>query len=405
MASKHDYLERCESLAVLGGTFDPVHIGHLALAEEVLQQFRPQRLLFIPSANPPHKQGRPKTHSEHRFKMVLAATCENPAFDCSRLELERPGESYTIDTIKQLRKICPAGAKIYFITGADAMLDILSWKNAEELLTLCSFITVRRPGAASQKLETHVAALRENFKAEIYLMDMPLYSISGTEIREKLARGESVRGMMPIAAETYARQHGLYQTVQPDLGPEHFEWAKARLKQQLSPRRFKHTLGTCQEAEALARHYGGDVLKARWAALLHDATKEYSAEKKLTLCRKWGITLDPVLEANIDITHCMLSEESARRDFFVEDSEILQAIRYHTTGWRELSLLDRIIMLADYIEPHREDYPGLEQMRELAYKDMDAALVVGIKATIEEEDLIHPWSYDALRLLAGEGRG
>ena len=403
MGSPHDYLERCDKLAVLGGTFDPIHIGHIAIAEAVLHQFKPRRVLFIPSGNPPHKKEMKKTAGEHRYQMVLSSICHNPGFDVSRLELNRTEESYTIDTIKNLREICPPNAEILFVIGADSLMGILDWKNAKELMTLCKFVAVPRPGFSNEKLNKHINMLQKDYKAQIYLLETPPLGISATDIRERFEKGAPVSGIMPRSAEDYARQYGLYGSINPDLGTKHFEWAKSRLKRRLSARRFTHTLGVVEESEKLAKHYGEDVNKARWAALLHDCTKEYSKDKKLALCHHWNIPLDPVLEMQIDIAHSLLSAESAKRDFYVNCPDIVQAIKYHTTGNKNMTTLDKITILADFIEPYREDYPPLEEMRSLAYTSMEKALVIGTKSTIDAVTAkgypVHQWSSDALKEL------
>jgi len=166
-------------------------------------------------------------------------------------------------------------------------------------------------------------------------------------------------------------------------------------------------MGVVKEAERLARYYSVDIVKARWAALLHDCAKEYSADKKRAICKAWGIQLDKVLEANIDIAHSLIGAESALRDFDIHDTAILQAIRYHTTGHKNMTMLDKVIMLADYIEPYREDWGPIQEMRRLSCTDINKALILGTKYTIKEEEEaghpIHPWSIDALKQLKQGG--
>lgn len=395
MPTTHDFLERCDKLAVMGGTFDPIHNGHLAIADAVLQEFSPRRVLFVPGGQPPHKPDKPVTCGEHRFNMTLAAVCQNPGFDASRMEIDRDGPSYTVETIATLRKICPESAKIFFIIGADALMEILTWEGAERLLTMCEFIAVHRPGYKVKK--KHVENLRENYGAVVHIFEGPLLEISGTEIRKKFAGGQAVGGLMPRVTEDYARAHALYNE------PADFEAVKAKIAARLSPARFRHTLGTIIEAEKLAEHYGADVNKARWAALLHDCAKEYSAAKKRALCEQWCVELDEVLAAHIDITHSLLGAESARRDYQVTDEEVLQAISLHTTGGKNMTLLDKIILLADFIEPYRFDYPPLAEMRRHAYTDIDKALKIGMEYNIrdlrERGNPVHEWTLDAMREL------
>jgi len=405
VGSPYDYLERCNTLAVLGGTFDPIHLGHLAVAEAVLNRFKPQRMLFMPTGDPPHKPSGATATGQQRYQMALAATCTFPAFDVSALEVNRIGQSFTFDTLKEIRSVCPTNAVIYLVIGADAFLNILTWKNAETLLTMCEFVTVPRPGYDTEKLTQHIHDLTQKYNASIHMLNAPLVDISSTEIRRRFASGESVKVFLPQAVQDYAVINGIYSpTPFPRLmSRAHFEWAKHKLKAYLSVKRFTHTMGTVKEAERLAKHYGEDVNRARWAALLHDCAKEYSAGKKRMLCQQWGVPLDEVLKAQIDLTYSLLGAESARRDFFVYDEAIHQAIRYHTTGHGHMTMLDKIIMLADYIEPYREAYFPLQQMRELAYTDINKALILGTKSTIAAEKTrnnpIHRWSKDALREL------
>jgi nicotinate-nucleotide adenylyltransferase len=271
MPTKHDHVEKCNKIVVLGGTFDPIHNGHLAVAAAVAAEIKPQRVLFIPGGHPPHKPEKNISDGEHRFKMALAAVCETPDFDVSRIEIDRKGPSYTVDTIAQLREVSP-DAEIFFIIGADALMEILGWEGASRLLTLCKFVAVCRPTYHID--ESYVENLRQEFGADIRIFEGPLLEISGTALRDKLANGKPVTGLMPQVAADYAIQNKLYSDTDFSLSEERFAAVQKELEARLSKRRFKHTLGTVIEAEKLARHYGADPVKARWAALLHDCAKE-----------------------------------------------------------------------------------------------------------------------------------
>jgi nicotinate-nucleotide adenylyltransferase len=396
MDNTREFLDRCYSLAVLGGTFDPVHLGHLAVAEAVLEKYAPQRVLFLPCGVPPHKEHE-ITASRHRYHMVVAATCEHPSFDVTPMEINRTGVSYTIDTARALVKKCPPHAVIYFIVGADALEQLHTWKHADELIRLIRFITVPRPGIPLKQTKTTIAALNARYGERISLLEMKKINISSSTVRHAFAHGESVHTMLPCGVAEYARTHRLYTKAIS------FAAAKKILQKRLSPKRFTHTLGVMEEADKLARMYGADIEKTRWAALLHDCAKEYSTDKKHALCIKWNIPLADSAVSTVDLAHGLLGAESAMRDFNITDHDILQAIRHHSTGHGNMTLLDKIIMLADFTEPHREDYPPLAIMRKLAYTDMDKALRHGIKYTIKEEteanNPIHPDSFRALDAL------
>ena len=404
MQSSKNFWERCTRIAIMGGTFDPIHNGHLAIAEAVLYQFAPQRVLFIPAGDPPHKPDKPVTPGRHRYQMILDSICHLPGLDASSMEVDREGTSYTIDTIKEIKNVCPPECTIYFVIGQDAIEGILTWKDAKELLGLCEFIVAARPGSYDiSKLDRFFRQLEESYNTKIHILESPMLNISSTYIRSAFDRGRPVSSIMPCEAENYARMNGLYGAVKPDMSAIHFGWAESQLEKRLSPKRFKHTRGVVIEAEKLAAHYGADTEKARWAALLHDCTKEYSADKKRNLCAKWGIETDPVVAGHIDLAHGLLGAESAKRDFFVTDEEILQAIRFHILGHKSLTLLDKIICLSDFIEPYREDYYPLQEMRDLAYIDLNKALALGLTAMRDEDSArgktLHFWSDDALKVL------
>jgi len=406
MGKLNDYLERCTSLAVFGGTFDPIHNGHLAIAEAVLHQFKPQKVLLIPAGSPPHKPGIPITSGAHRYEMMLRSISPIPGLETTMLEIDRKGSSYTIDTIRMLKEACPKDCVIYFTIGQDALLEILTWKDAKTLLKLCQFIAVPRPGYEPEKLQKQAKKLESEYRAKIHILEAPLLEVSSTYIRKCFNTDKPVSALMPKEAEIYARVHGLYNSVTPNLSSEHFEWATSRLKTLLSPKRFHHTMGVVIEAEKLAKHYGVNVTKARFAALLHDCAKEYGADKKRTLCAQWGIEIDEVVAAHIDLAHGLLGAESAKRDYFVTDEEILQAIRFHILGHRDINLLDKIIVLADFIEPYRDYYYPLNEMRELAYVDINKALIVGLtamrKVDLARGKTLHYWSEDAIETMRGQ---
>jgi len=399
----NDYLERCTKIAVLGGTFDPIHNGHIAIAENVLHQFKPQKILFIPAGSPPHKPNKPITPAYHRYQMILQAISDKPGLEANRMEIDRQGVSYTIDTIYSLKSLLAKRTTIYFVIGQDALENILTWKNPKELLKSCEFITVPRPGYNAGELTSHIKQLEKKYEAKIHILKSPQLEISSTYIRKSIAKDKPVSALIPKEVETYIRTHGLYKSPTPNLSQEHFEWAKAKLKKHLTPKRFKHSLGVVIEAEKLAKHYGADVKKARWAALLHDTVKEYGADKKRTLCEKWGICVDEIVAAHIDLAHGLLGAEAALRQYLVKDEEILQAIRFHILGHKNMTLLDKIIVLADFIEPYREDYYPLKEMREYAYTDINKALVIGLTAMrnidAKRGKTLHHWSKDAIETL------
>ena len=192
-------------LGLMGGTFDPVHNTHLLIAELARAQFDLERVIWVPAGDPPHKKGYPVTPGEHRYAMVLLATASNPRFEASRLELERPGPSYSLDTILHFRA-CGAD-EVYFITGADAILEILTWHRHEEVVSACRFIAAARPGHDL----SGISGLPPAYRERIYPLRAPCVDISSTGLRHRLAAGEPVRYMLPEEVEAYIRKHALYR--------------------------------------------------------------------------------------------------------------------------------------------------------------------------------------------------
>lgn len=197
-------------IGIMGGTFDPIHLGHLLTAEAVRDAMDLNEILFIPAAVPPHKRERRIASPVHRLRMTMLATATNPHFRVSDIELHRAGPSYTVDTVDALRKEWGGDASFYFITGADAINDLATWHDVHELLHKCHFVAARRQGTAlaRERLEEEFGALG---REHIHEVPTPELEISSTEIRRRVRRGASIRYMVPDAVADYIYKEGLYR--------------------------------------------------------------------------------------------------------------------------------------------------------------------------------------------------
>ena len=194
-------------IGVLGGTFDPVHYGHLRLAEETMEAFDLQRILFMPSGNPPHKDGAVVTDAGDRLEMLKLATDGHPRFDVSRIELDRQGPSYTVDTLVRLREEYGTRAEIYFILGADAVLELHTWKEPERVLALCRLVAAARPGFDLERLRSvPVPGLSDRLS----FVPGPRMDLSSTQIRERVRERRSIRFLTPEAVRVFILKRGLY---------------------------------------------------------------------------------------------------------------------------------------------------------------------------------------------------
>lgn len=199
-----------QRIGIMGGTFNPIHLGHLVIAEEVRFKFKLDKVVFIPSGNPPHKDNRNIIDSNHRYQMTILATVDNPYFDVSPIEIDRKGITYTIDTISELRSRCNNEIEFYFITGADALLELSTWKDIDKLLSLCKFVAATRPGFEIAKIEEKIKELGNMYKKNIYSLSVPALQISSTDIRNRIKQGITVKYLVPDSVERYIEKHQLY---------------------------------------------------------------------------------------------------------------------------------------------------------------------------------------------------
>lgn len=199
-----------QAWGILGGTFDPVHYGHLVAAECAVHRFDLDRVIFMPAAQPPHKTGKLVLDPHHRAGMVELAIADNPRFQISRLELERPGVSYTIDTIEYLQRNHP-DVDIVFIMGMDSVYILDTWKDAGRLIDICSILVVTRPGYRLDANDPALAKVPANFWKRANFLTIPGIDISSTELRRRVREGEPIRYLVPPAVEKYIHHNALYQ--------------------------------------------------------------------------------------------------------------------------------------------------------------------------------------------------
>ena len=373
-------------IGVYGGTFNPPHLGHLTAARAVFELLGLDLLLLIPAGMPPHKElpaGSPT--AAQRLEMTRLAGEQLGLGDKVRtldIELERGGRSFTSDTLAQLKAQYP-DSELWLLMGTDMFLTLQAWHEPEKILSLAGIAAF---GRTEEDTEELFSAQREYLyktypQARIFTLTIPgVIEVSSTELREKLAKGEGGNLLAP-AVYGYILREGLYNT-NADL--KHLPISRLRpvALSYLKHKRIPHVLGTEQEAIRLAERYGADVEKARVAALLHDCTKKLDMPAQLALCEKYGIRLDELEQKALKLLHSKTGAAIAR-DVFGVDDDIYSAIWYHTTGHAKMTTLEKIIYLADYIEPSR-DFPGVDKLRKVCYEDLDKGLLLGLEMTVEE---------------------
>ncbi len=203
--------DKPKRIAVMGGTFDPIHYGHLVAAEAVRDRFQLEKVIFMPTGNPPHKEYRKVSSREDRYLMTILATVTNPFFQVSDIELKRKGYTYTIDTLRELLNIYGEDAEIYFITGADAVMEILTWRNVEQVLSMCRIVSAFRPGYDIHQFRNKVLEIEKTYKNKVHLIEVPALAISSTEIRNRIQNNRTIKYLLPEQVEKYILKKGLYK--------------------------------------------------------------------------------------------------------------------------------------------------------------------------------------------------
>lgn len=377
-----------------GGTFNPPHRGHVAAARAAAEQLGLDTLYVIPAGTPPHKElpaGSPT--AAERLEMAKLAFGEIPGLQVLDWELKRPGRSYTAETVERLLSEGGDG-ELWLLCGTDMFRTLPDWYRGQWLLrTLCVAVYPRKDGE-EEEIDALIRQYGEAYSARARRIVLPPVPLSSTEIRGRLPEGRGAKSL-PGSVYAFILKNRLYG-VRPE--PEAlWELVKPRYKASRVP----HVLGCREEAVRLAERWGADRLDAENAAILHDITKNMPPEEQLALCRERGVPVPdyrPELEAML---HAFSGAAAAAMEYGVSP-QVESAIRWHTTGRADMTLLEKIIWLADYIEPNRTT-PGVEAVRRAAYEDLNKALALALEnslAYLEHKGFPpHPATREALAFL------
>ena len=391
-----------ERIGIFGGTFHPPHIGHIRAAQAAVQALKLDTLLMMPVNDPPHKQlpdGSPT--AQQRLEMLRIATQGEPALQASDLEIVRGGVSYTYETVEQVRALYPH-AQIFVLMGSDMFLTFHKWKNAQQILSQATLAVFCRGHKDEQ---SKIAEKMEELAAEghaVSLVALEPMDISSTQLRRLLAF-QCAEEFLPAGVGEYIRQQGLYD-VHADWKGLPMEELERVVVSLLKPNRVAHVLGCRDTAARLAKIWGVDETDAARAGMLHDVTKALDGPLQLTLCREYGKILSDFSQRYPKTLHALTGSLVAQR-IFGENDAVVAAIESHTTGKADMNMLEKIIYVADYMEPNR-DFPGVDRLRYYAETDMDEAMRLGLAMTLEhlkrQGAEVSPESREALAFLGVE---
>ena len=388
-----------ERIGIYGGTFNPPHIGHIQAAQQALSALNLRKVILIPDRIAPHKELPENSPTpQQRMDMLHIAVQNRPGLEVSDIELKRDGVSYTWETVAQLREENPE-AELVLLMGTDMFLSFHTWKYPERILENAALGVFCRGEKNERKAIFEKKEEMEQQGARIELVNNEVVAISSTQMRRLLAF-RCAASFLPEGVLDYIRENRLYDTRADwkNLPMEQLEPIVIRL---LNPNRVKHVLGCRDTAVELARHWGADEEDAARAGILHDITKAIDGPLQLTLCEAYGKILSDFSRKYPKTLHALTGSLVAER-IFGENREVVSAIEHHTTGKADMSLLEKIIYVADYMEPNR-DFPGVEELRKLAYSDITAALKLGLEMTLahlnRQGNEVSPESREALAWL------
>ncbi len=387
-----------ERIGIYGGAYNPPHIGHIGAARYALQSLGLTKLLMIPSCISPHKALPQDSPTPQQRLTMLQLSVEEENIAVSDMELQRGSTSYTWETVEAVSAQNPK-AEIILFMGTDMFLSFDSWRHPEKILEKASLAVFYRGERNERQNIQEKAEYFRSRGATVYLVENPVTDISSTDLRRMLVFRCADSFLSPGVGD-YIRKNKLYGTGRnyKNLSIDELEKVVISL---LNPNRVDHVLGCRQTAQELAELYGADTEDAGRAALLHDITKALDGPLQLTLCRGYGINLDDFSAGNPKTLHALTGSLVAK-EIFGENRAIVSAIASHTTGKANMSTLEKIIYVADYMEPNR-NFDGVQQLRHLAHTDLDGALKLGLTMTVnmlkQQGREISPESLQAIEFL------
>ena len=375
-------------IGIMGGTFNPIHNGHITVAQAAMKQFNLEKILFVTGGNPPHKKDIDILPAFARHKMVCLAIEDKENFVPCDYEVNKKTYSYSAETMKYLKKQYKDN-DLFFIIGADSFHDLPTWHRPRALLELCSLLVFARKG---YDMKQDYEILKKEYYCHVDFIESEEINISSSHIRTEIVNEKDVSEYIPQTVYDYIKRNNLYIPKDKDL--------KKEIKKVLNKERYIHSLGVSHTAVEMAKIYDISTKKAYIAGLMHDCAKNLSKAKALQKCSDYDVELDDFERANRALIHAKLGERVVAAEYGITDEDILSSIKWHTLGRPGMSTLEKIIYVADVIEPSR-NFDGIDELRELAYKDLDKAVIECTKTTIEYNEKkgkkVHPNAFALIK--------
>jgi nicotinate-nucleotide adenylyltransferase len=366
-------------IGIYGGSFNPVHNGHIHLAVTAADELGLDRLYFVPSRISPHRSSDEYASGGDRAAMLGLACGRDKRLRVCDYELHEERVSYSVYTVRHFREEFP-DAELFLLVGSDMLLSFDSWYCFEEILANVTLCAVSREGGDIGELEAKAEKLRKF--GNIYISKAEPLTVSSTEIRKKIAKNENFACYLDENVVQYIRSKGLYSLRGEPVLYYDVDEKKKYIKEHLSAKRYGHSLNVAAECRKLAEKYGEDPDKAYFAGLLHDVCKELPEDEQRELVISSGFIYSREELDTKSLHHAIAGAGFVKKHFGVEDIDILNAIRFHTVGRAGMSRLEEIVYLGDLISAER-DYKDVDKMRKLAYTSLNAAMLEAFAFSIK----------------------
>lgn len=369
-----------KKVGILGGTFNPIHNGHINIAKAALTECGLDEVWFIPNGCPPHKNIEDSITAISRYNMVSATVSREANFYINDIELSSIDYNYTHITLRELHEAFPNNS-YYFIMGEDSLESFGSWRKPELICQYATIVVATRSNN-STSIVNLISDYSKKYNSKFILLHCDYIDVSSTALRNKMiSDGLDFEANIPIEASKYIHEHMLYEDINYSKFAS-YEDIKADLSDILKPTRYEHTMGVMFTAINLGMRYDVPLELCRYAGLLHDNAKSYTKEELIKFCEEKGIAITKSEYKAPHLLHCKVGAYIAENKYNVDDVRILNAILNHTTGAPDMSLLEQIVFVADYIEPRRYKANRLSEIRAMAYYDIDIATAMILQDTI-----------------------
>ncbi|MCR5415816.1 MAG: nicotinate (nicotinamide) nucleotide adenylyltransferase [Pseudobutyrivibrio sp.] len=382
-------------IGIYGGTFNPIHNTHVDIAKTAKEKYQLDIVYFLVAGTPPHKDTAENIADSCRLDMVKLAIEDIQGFAVDQREILRAGKSYSYITLQEYALEYPDD-ELFFIMGSDSIINFTKWVHPEIISGNASIIAAPRKGDDITAVNKAISECNDLYDGSFELLDYSANAVASTVIRKDFYTNQKVRADLDQKVAEYIVEHHLYSSYKYDY-KKVMELSEA-MEKELKPSRYIHTIGVANTAFNMATKWNYPAFNAMVAGMLHDSAKCISDEKRLSICHKNDIPITDIENKYPHLLHGKVGAYFCKSKYDVFDEQIAHAIEVHTTGCPNMNLLDKIIFVADYIEPGRDKQPRLDILRKMAFEDLDMCVFMILQDSVnylnENPDMVDPTTID-----------